>query len=128
MRDWDIDGHCVILAGEAEAIYRKAEATSKGIEQLSTALQARGGTDAAGLRIAEQYMLAFGAIAKAGNTVCLLHSPQMARLCAFFCFATSLSQSRRKRKPEGLMRSPPQVAAQLLWLRLGPAVLVLRQA
>mmetsp|Transcript_9355 Transcript_9355/g.28141 ORF Transcript_9355/g.28141 Transcript_9355/m.28141 type:complete len:455 (+) Transcript_9355:147-1511(+) len=57
--------------GEAEAIFRRAEATAKGLGQLSAAIQADGGGSAASMRIAEQYLTAFGNIAKTGNTMLL---------------------------------------------------------
>lgn len=57
--------------GEAEAIFRRAEATSRGLNQLSAAIKAEGGSAAASMRIAEQYLVAFGNIAKTGNTVLL---------------------------------------------------------
>ena len=58
-------------AGEAEAIYRRADATAKGISLVSQAVTAHGGSEAASLRVAEQYLTAFGQIAKAGNTLLL---------------------------------------------------------
>ncbi|KAG6544022.1 hypothetical protein Mapa_014545 [Marchantia paleacea] len=57
--------------GEAEAIFAKAEATAKGIRELSEALRAEGGPEAASLRVAEQYLLAFSNIAKEGTTMLL---------------------------------------------------------
>ncbi|KAL3630766.1 hypothetical protein CASFOL_023750 [Castilleja foliolosa] len=57
--------------GEAEAILARAQATAKGIAMVSKALQANGGVEAASLRIAEQYIHAFGMIAKEGTTVLL---------------------------------------------------------
>ncbi|CAL5227063.1 g9967 [Coccomyxa viridis] len=57
--------------GEAEAIYRRADATAKGIGLVSQAVTAHGGSEAASLRVAEQYLSAFGQIAKAGNTLLL---------------------------------------------------------
>ena len=57
--------------GEAEAILRKAGATAEGLERVSTALQGHGGGDAAALRVAEQYVEAFGKLAKEANTVLL---------------------------------------------------------
>ena len=41
-------------AGEAEAIYRRADATAKGINLVSQAVTAHGGSEAASLRVAEQ--------------------------------------------------------------------------
>lgn len=55
-----------LRAGEAQAIFRRAEATAKGLGELSSAIQAEGGGSAASMRIAEQYLAAFGNIAKTG--------------------------------------------------------------
>lgn len=60
-----------IPAGEAEAIFRRAEATARGLNQVSSAITAAGGAQAASYRVAEQYMAAFAAIAKEGNTLLL---------------------------------------------------------
>ncbi|KAL2550902.1 SPFH/Band 7/PHB domain-containing membrane-associated protein family [Forsythia ovata] len=57
--------------GEAEAILAKAQATAKGIAMVSQALKEIGGVEAASLRIAEQYIQAFGMIAKEGTTMLL---------------------------------------------------------
>ena len=57
--------------GEAAAILAKAEATARGIDLLAEAIGRRGGKDAVGLRIAEQYVEAFGQIAQKGNTMLL---------------------------------------------------------
>jgi len=57
--------------GEAEAIYRRAEATSRGISQLAQSIEASGGSEAVSLRVAEQYLDAFGEIAKKGTTMLL---------------------------------------------------------
>eukprot|EP00658_Telonema_sp_P-2_P027581 TRINITY_DN2127_c0_g1_i1.p1 TRINITY_DN2127_c0_g1~~TRINITY_DN2127_c0_g1_i1.p1 ORF type:complete len:374 (-),score=96.23 TRINITY_DN2127_c0_g1_i1:427-1548(-) len=57
--------------GEAAAIRVKAEATAAGVVSLATAIKQRGGTEAVGLRVAEQYIGAFGEIAQKGNTMLL---------------------------------------------------------
>ncbi|KAI3411257.1 PHB domain-containing protein, partial [Psidium guajava] len=57
--------------GEAEAILARAQATAKGIVLVSDALKETGGVEAASLRIAEQYIHAFGNIAKEGTTLLL---------------------------------------------------------
>ncbi|CAM8971099.1 unnamed protein product [Rhodiola kirilowii] len=57
--------------GEAEAIVARAEATAKGISLVSQALMENGGVEAASLKIAEQYVHAFGNIAKEGTTLLL---------------------------------------------------------
>ncbi|CAA7410936.1 unnamed protein product [Spirodela intermedia] len=60
--------------GEAEAILAKSQATAEGLKLLSEAIKQHGGCEAASLRIAEQYIRAFGNIAKEGTTL-LLPSP-----------------------------------------------------
>ncbi|VVB15892.1 unnamed protein product [Arabis nemorensis] len=57
--------------GEAEAILARAQATAKGLALLSQTLKETGGVEAASLRIAEQYIQAFGNIAKEGTTMLL---------------------------------------------------------
>ncbi|KAK9819093.1 hypothetical protein WJX81_007450 [Elliptochloris bilobata] len=57
--------------GEAEAILRRADATAKGLGVVALAMADRGGADAAALRVAEQYVGAFGQVAKASTTVLL---------------------------------------------------------
>ncbi|MCL7030887.1 hypothetical protein MKW94_015687 [Papaver nudicaule] len=63
------------LMEEAEAnkakISMEFEATANGIELLSKTIKSNGGPEAAGLRIAEQYINAFGEIAKKGTTMLL---------------------------------------------------------
>lgn len=57
--------------GEAEAILARAQATNKGIALVSQALKESGGVEAASLRVAEQYINAFGNVAKEGTTLLL---------------------------------------------------------
>ncbi|KDP46017.1 hypothetical protein JCGZ_14924 [Jatropha curcas] len=57
--------------GEAEAILARAEATAKGLAKVSQSLKENGGVEAASLRVAEQYIQAFGNIAKEGTTLLL---------------------------------------------------------
>ena len=54
--------------GEAQAILAVANATAEGLRQVAAATAVEGGMDAARLRIAEQYVNQFGALAKEGNT------------------------------------------------------------
>lgn len=55
--------------GDAEAILARAHASAAAIEMLATATSKRGAERAVALRVAEQYVGAFGNIAKRGNTV-----------------------------------------------------------
>ncbi len=58
-------------AGEATAIYLKAKATADAVDLLSNAVSSSGGEKAIGLRIAEQYIEAFGKLAKESTTLML---------------------------------------------------------
>jgi regulator of protease activity HflC (stomatin/prohibitin superfamily) len=55
--------------GEASAILAVAEANAHAIEKIGAAIQQSGGMEAVNLKIAEQYVGAFGNIAKQGNTL-----------------------------------------------------------
>ena len=57
--------------GEAAAILRVAEATAEGLRKVADALLSEGGDKAMQLRIAEDYLERFGALAKEGNTLIL---------------------------------------------------------
>lgn len=57
--------------GEAEAIVARARASAEGLSLLSGSLLQQGGAQAASLRVAEQYVQAFGQLAKEGTTVLL---------------------------------------------------------
>ncbi len=57
--------------GQAAAILAVATATAEGLRRVAEALRTEGGPDAMRLRIAEQYVEQFGALAKAGNTLVL---------------------------------------------------------
>lgn len=55
--------------GEAAAILSIAEATAEAIRKTAAAITERGGEQAVNLKVAEQYVEAFGKLAKAGNTL-----------------------------------------------------------
>jgi regulator of protease activity HflC (stomatin/prohibitin superfamily) len=55
--------------GEAEAILSIAQATAEGLKMVALALNQPGGDKAMQLRIAEDYLERFGALAKAGNSL-----------------------------------------------------------
>lgn len=57
--------------GEANAILAKANARAEAIDRISTALTQTAGNQAAALSVAEQYIKAFGNLAKTSNTVVL---------------------------------------------------------
>jgi regulator of protease activity HflC (stomatin/prohibitin superfamily) len=55
--------------GRAVEIERVAEATAKGIREIASAINERGGINAVNLRIAEQYLTEFGKLAKTNNSI-----------------------------------------------------------
>ncbi|KAF7051772.1 hypothetical protein CFC21_059976 [Triticum aestivum] len=57
--------------GEAEAILARSQATAEGIRMVSESFKTEGSTEAASLRIAEQYIRAFSELARSTNTMLL---------------------------------------------------------
>ena len=57
--------------GEAEAIKAVATANAQAIQQVAQAIQSAGGMEAVNFKVAEQYIEAFGNVAKQGNTLIL---------------------------------------------------------
>ncbi len=55
--------------GDAAAVLAIAEATAGAIRQVAAAISSPGGMDAVNLKVAEQYVNAFGNLAKVGNSV-----------------------------------------------------------
>ncbi|MHC4460659.1 MAG: band-7 C-terminal domain-containing protein, partial [Planctomycetota bacterium] len=55
--------------GRAVEIQRVAEATAKGIREIASAINEKGGINAVNLRIAEQYLNEFGKLAKTNNSI-----------------------------------------------------------
>src|ERR1700712_1811244 len=55
--------------GQASAILAVAEANAQAIAKVGAAIQSGGGMEAVNLKIAEQYVGAFGNLAKQGNTL-----------------------------------------------------------
>jgi regulator of protease activity HflC (stomatin/prohibitin superfamily) len=58
-------------AGKASEIEQVANATANGLRAISKAISEENGLNAVNLRIAEQYLLAFGGLAKTNNTMIL---------------------------------------------------------
>jgi len=55
--------------GRAKEIELVAIATAEGIRKIAEAIEQPGGSDAVNLRVAEQYIIQFGNLAKQGNTL-----------------------------------------------------------
>ena len=60
-----------LAQGEAEAIKAVASANAQAIQQVAQAIQSAGGMEAVNFKVAEQYIEAFGNVAKQGNTLIL---------------------------------------------------------
>jgi regulator of protease activity HflC (stomatin/prohibitin superfamily) len=58
-------------AGRASEIEQIANATANGLRAIATAISEENGLNAVNLRIAEQYLTAFGQLAKENNTIIL---------------------------------------------------------
>jgi regulator of protease activity HflC (stomatin/prohibitin superfamily) len=74
--------------GEAAAIQAVAVATAEGLRKVAEALNTPGGLDAMQLRVAEQYVTQFGAIAKEGNT--LVVPANLADIASMLALATNV--------------------------------------
>lgn len=57
--------------GRAAEIEKVAVATAMGLKEIAIAINQKGGSEAVNLRIAEQYLLEFGKLAKENNTMIL---------------------------------------------------------
>lgn len=55
--------------GRASEIEKVAEATAKGIREIASAINEKGGMDAVNLRVAEQYIKEFGNLARTNNSL-----------------------------------------------------------
>jgi regulator of protease activity HflC (stomatin/prohibitin superfamily) len=55
--------------GDAAAVLALATATADAVRQVAQAIQTPGGMEAVNLKVAEQYVNAFGNLAKTGNTL-----------------------------------------------------------
>jgi regulator of protease activity HflC (stomatin/prohibitin superfamily) len=74
--------------GRGQEIERVAKATAWGIHEIALAISDKGGRDAVNLRIAEQYLLEFGKLAKANNTMII--PSNMADIASIVATATSV--------------------------------------
>jgi len=57
--------------GRAKEILLVAEAQAAGIQRVATAIMERGGAEAVNMQLAQQYLSAFGNLAKTNNTIIL---------------------------------------------------------
>ncbi len=80
------DVFCNADTGEAEAIFRRAEATARGLDEVSRAIGSSDGASAAAYELAEQYVAAFKV-----RDMAVVYSMQ-SELC--WCAANSRCSSR----------------------------------
>jgi len=78
--------------GEAAAILSVANATAEGIAKVAESLKLQGGDEAMSLRIAEQYIAAFGKLAEKSNTMVL--SADVANIGSMITMAKGLMKDK----------------------------------
>ena len=103
--------------GEAEAIFRKAEATARGIDILAKSIQSQGGSEAVSLQIAEQYLEAFGKIAKSSTTVLLPATSNdpasmIAQALSIFNKVSPVHGSSNQNHPEAVKKSENELQSK----------------
>jgi regulator of protease activity HflC (stomatin/prohibitin superfamily) len=83
-------------AGRASEIEQIAKATSNGLRAISAAISEENGLNAVNLRIAEQYLMAFGNLAKTNNTMIIPSS--MSDIAGVIATATSVFNETKDKK------------------------------
>jgi regulator of protease activity HflC (stomatin/prohibitin superfamily) len=80
--------------GQAAAILAIAESNAKAIRQVAEAINSPGGISAVNLKVAEQYVAAFGNLAKTNNT--LIVPSNLADLATLVTTATTLFKTQER--------------------------------
>ncbi len=83
-------------AGRASEIEQVAKATANGLRAISAAISEENGLNAVNLRIAEQYLGAFGKLAKENNTIIL--PSNLADISSIVATATSVFNEVKDKK------------------------------
>jgi regulator of protease activity HflC (stomatin/prohibitin superfamily) len=83
-------------AGRASEIEQLANATATGLRAISGAISEENGLNAVNLRIAEQYLIAFGNIAKTNNT--LIIPSNLTDIAGVIATATSVFNETKDKK------------------------------
>lgn len=84
--------------GEAEAITLVANAQAKSLEVISRIINETGGKEAVSLRLADEYIKAFGNLAKHNNT--MIVPSNVADVSSFIAQATSMFRNVKNNKDE----------------------------
>ncbi|MCT4589054.1 MAG: SPFH/Band 7/PHB domain protein [Carboxylicivirga sp.] len=80
--------------GKAAEIEFVAAATAKGIREIASSINEKGGIDAVNLRVAEQYLGEFGKLAKTNNTMII--PSNMSDVSSIIATATSVLEQTKK--------------------------------
>jgi regulator of protease activity HflC (stomatin/prohibitin superfamily) len=86
-------------AGRASEIEQLAKATANGLRAISSAISEENGLNAVNLRIAEQYLMAFGNIAKTNNT--LIIPSNLTDIAGVIATATSVFNETKDKIKKG---------------------------
>ncbi|MBW1915950.1 MAG: paraslipin [Deltaproteobacteria bacterium] len=84
--------------GRAAEIEKVAQATAQGIREIASALSEEGGLNAMNLRVAEQYLNAFGKMAAQNNT--MIVPSNLADISSIIAAATSVFKNTAKQNTE----------------------------
>ena len=85
--------------GQAAEIEKVAMATAKGIREIATAINDKGGQDAVNLRVAEQYIKEFGKLAKTNNS--LIIPSNLSDMAGMIASAMTVIKDQTKEKNPG---------------------------
>ncbi|WP_430810202.1 MULTISPECIES: SPFH domain-containing protein [unclassified Carboxylicivirga] len=80
--------------GKAAEIEFVAKATAKGIREIASSINEKGGIDAVNLRVAEQYLSEFGKLAQTNNTMII--PSNMSDISSIIATATSVLDQTKK--------------------------------
>lgn len=84
--------------GRAAEIEKIAEATAKGLREISLAINEKGGMNAVNLRIAEQYIGEFGNLAKTNNS--LIIPSNLSDLAGIVASVSTVLKNQENTEPE----------------------------
>lgn len=82
--------------GRAAEIEKVAEATAKGIKEIASAINEKGGLDAVNLRVAEQYINEFGNLARTNNSIII--PSNLADISGMIAAAMTVIKDQNKNK------------------------------
>jgi regulator of protease activity HflC (stomatin/prohibitin superfamily) len=96
--------------GEAEAIRAKATARAQALQLVSDRLQSEEGRNAASLEIAEQYVHAFGNLARTNNTILL--PTNTGDMSSMIASALAIYSNLQSKDRQGFLSQPTTTTSQ----------------